>query len=107
MKIRSIKKLVIIWIMLSAGLFSCTKFKSYQNPADDGNPFSNTSNFQALINGVQWQAVSSTDTAYSEGQGITIYGVSSLNQSLSINLNGVSTGIYTLNSTQVSIATYI
>jgi hypothetical protein len=107
MKLRSIKSLVIMWILLSAGLYSCTKFKSYQNPADGGNPLSNTSNFQAVINGVQWQGVESTDTAYSEGQGITIYGVSSLNQSLSINLNGVSTGTYPLNSTTISIATYI
>jgi hypothetical protein len=107
MKIRSIKLLGILWVAVTMLLFSCSKFKSYENPANNGNPYGSNANFEALISGIQWTAAPSSDTAYTQNGTISLYGVNNLNQSLSINLNGTTTGIYQLNSTTVSIGVYV
>jgi hypothetical protein len=86
---------------------ACTKFESTEPPGNDGNPYGNTSNFTALINGIKWVGTASTDTASSQNGGITISGIDNTNQSISIFLNDTVTGVYPLNANTVNIAVYI
>jgi Family of unknown function (DUF6252) len=104
MKCRTIAVFVL---GIASFLAGCTKYTSYTNPALTGNPFDSSSNFSALISGIKWNAASSSDTASAQDGGISIYGINSLNQSISIFLDDTITGTYKLNANTVSIGVYI
>jgi len=107
MKLRSIWA-VGCWVLVTVLLFSCSKFKSYENPAlTGGDTLGNNGLFKATINGISWVSTQTTDTAYAQNGTLTIYGVNNINQSIVINLGGTTIGAYQLNANTVSIATYV
>src|ERR1700733_15966305 len=97
-------KKVIIYIMpgLAAActLFACHKYTSIEN--GNGLP----ADMLATINGTFWQAADSTQTAVVSTGGITISGISSDGQEVSITLNDTIVGLYVLNQTSASLAVY-
>jgi hypothetical protein len=101
------RTIVAIALGIASCLAGCTKFNSYTNPDITGNPFNSTASFSALISGIKWEASASSDTASAQDGGISIYGINSLNQSLSIFLDDTIIGTYQLNANSVSIAVYV
>ena len=60
----------------------------------------------ATINGTSWEAADSTQTAVVSTGGITISGISTDGQEISITLNDTIVGLYVLNQTSASLAVY-
>ena len=86
--------------LIAATLFSCHKETSIETgkglPAD----------MVALINGTQWEAADSTQTAtFSQGL-TTISGISADGQEISITLSDTVVGLYSLNQSSASLAIY-
>jgi hypothetical protein len=97
-------KKVIIYIMpgLAAActLFACHKYTSMEN--GNGLP----ADMLATINGTFWEAADSTQTAVVSTGGITISGISTDGQEVSITLNDTIVGLYVLNQTSACLAVY-
>jgi hypothetical protein len=93
---------LIITIGLIAGfaLTACRKYTSIENgkglPAD----------MVATISGVPWAAADSTQTAVVSLGQVTISGISTDGQEISLTLNDTIVGLYVLNQTSTSVAVY-
>jgi hypothetical protein len=86
--------------LLTIAMFACHKYTSIEN--SDGLP----ADMLATINGVPWEAADSTQTAVVSTGGITISGISSDGQEISITLNDTVVGLYVLNQPSASLAVY-
>jgi hypothetical protein len=87
-------------LVLIATLFSCHKYSSIET----GRGLA--ADMVATINGTQWEAADSTQTAtFSQGLA-TISGISADGQEISIMLSDTVVGLYPLNQTSVSQAIY-
>jgi hypothetical protein len=87
-------------VLMAATLFSCHKETSIETgkglPAD----------MVATVNGVQWEAADSTQSAtFSQGTAV-ISGISADGQEISITLNDTVVGLYPLNQSSTSLAIY-
>jgi hypothetical protein len=97
-------KKVIVYITLgfiaTLALFACHKYTSIEN--SNGLP----ADMVATINGVSWAAADSTQTAVVSQGLVTISGISTDGQEISITLNDTVVGLYVLNQTSASLAVY-
>jgi hypothetical protein len=79
---------------------ACHKYTSIEN--SNGLP----ADMVATINGVSWAAADSTQTAVVSQGLVTISGISTDGQEISITLNDTVVGLYVLNQTSASLAVY-
>jgi hypothetical protein len=97
-------KKVIVYItpgfIVLLSLFACHKYTSIEN--SNGLP----ADMVATIDSVSWEAADSTQAAIISQGAITISGISSGGQEISITLNDTVVGIYVLNQTSASLAIY-
>src|SRR5260221_13880354 len=98
MKVR-IGHIVIVTTVLFS-LASCRKETSIENKAGLGGAF------MADIDGVQWVAADSTKGASILQGMINLSGISLDHRQLSITLNGIIPGVYTLNQVSASLGAY-
>ncbi len=97
-------KKVIVYIALgitaTVTLFACHKYTSVEN--GNGLP----ADMVATIDGVSWAAADSTQTAVVSQGLVTVSGISTDGQEISITLNDTVVGLYVLNQTSASLAVY-
>jgi hypothetical protein len=97
-------KKVINYIMpgltAALSLAACHKYTSIGN--SNGLP----ADMVATINGVSWAAADSTQSAVVSQGLVTISGISTDGQEISITLNDTVLGLYVLNQTSASLAVY-
>jgi Family of unknown function (DUF6252) len=91
--------LFLIVAFVGLGISSCKKETSIES----GPP---TSNFTALINGVQWTSAKATEGATLVQGMLNITGISADSQEVSITLTDTALGVYNLSPTSSSLAVY-
>jgi hypothetical protein len=97
-------KKVIVYItpgfIILVSLFACHKYTSIGN--GNGLP----ADMVATIDSVSWAAADSTQAAIVSQGAVTISGISSGGQEISITLDDTVIGLYLLNQTSASLAVY-
>jgi hypothetical protein len=97
-------KKVIVYIapgfIVLFSLFACHKYTSI------GNSYGLPADMVATIDSVSWEAADSTQAAIISQGAVTISGISSGGQEISITLNDTVVGLYVLNQTSASLAVY-
>jgi hypothetical protein len=102
-----LRKLYIILLLLALAGTSCQKELSYENHSGiTGVPPVVPGSFTAVIDGAPWAATDSSKGAYILGGTINIAGASADKHQITMSLNDTVTGVYILNQSSSSMATY-
>lgn len=93
------KYIFLVVTLIGLGITSCKKEYSIENS-------SAATNFTAVINGVQWNALRSEEGATLSGGMLNITGIASDSEEISITLTDTALGVYSLSPTSTSLAAY-